>query len=359
MDGLGLRPDLLLVFATAGHDQAELLRGIREVTGDCPLAGCTGAGVITQTGSDEGSRAVAILAVAGDAVSFHTLSFEGLSQNLDAAAEGLADAITRHSPRLVLLFPDGLTASITDLIRRLEARVSPLPPLFGGAAGEMLGLDRTFQYHGDRVLSDGAVAVLASGAVDAEIVVTHGCSSLGISHVVTRAEGGTVHELDGRPAWEVLKEYLDGDPKGLDADSVPYLCLATSVGSESVVRVPLGLDEATGALFFPGELQQGERVYVAHRDMDGVVAGAMRAAEAVRRRRPGRRPWLVLQADCAGRGQLLFGDQVTPRLIHPVQEVLGRDVPWLGFHSYGEIAPVGGRSCYHNYTMALCAFYET
>jgi len=46
-------------------------------------------------------------------------------------------------------------------------------------------------------------------------------------------------------------------------------------------------------------------------------------------------------------------------ILHPLQEVLGTGVPWVGVHTYGEIAPIGDRPFYHNYTVALCAVYDT
>jgi hypothetical protein len=41
-----------------------------------------------------------------------------------------------------------------------------------------------------------------------------------------------------------------------------------------------------------------------------------------------------------------------------MQEILGRDLPWLGFHTYGEIAQLGGTTYYHNYTVVLLALYD-
>ena len=38
--------------------------------------------------------------------------------------------------------------------------------------------------------------------------------------------------------------------------------------------------------------------------------------------------------------------------------VAGATVPWIGFHTYGEIAELGGQPYYHNYTVVLCALYE-
>ena len=38
------------------------------------------------------------------------------------------------------------------------------------------------------------------------------------------------------------------------------------------------------------------------------------------------------------------------KYINNIQEKLGKDVPWLGFYTFGEIAPVGGKKFLHNYT---------
>ncbi|MEQ9319505.1 MAG: FIST C-terminal domain-containing protein, partial [Polyangiaceae bacterium] len=83
-----------------------------------------------------------------------------------------------------------------------------------------------------------------------------------------------------------------------------------------------------------------------------------RAIEAAQRLVTKRgRPALMLQLDCAGRGRLLFDEQTTARIVEPVQQAVGKDVPWLGLHTYGEIAPVGTETLFHNYTGVLCALY--
>ena len=75
-------------------------------------------------------------------------------------------------------------------------------------------------------------------------------------------------------------------------------------------------------------------------------------------RAAGREPCFVLQADCVGRGHLMLGNAVSARLTRPVQAAFPTRAPWIGFHSYGEIAPTAGKVRYHNYTMALCAAYD-
>ena len=66
----------------------------------------------------------------------------------------------------------------------------------------------------------------------------------------------------------------------------------------------------------------------------------------------------MLHFDCASRGRQLFGSRATESIVTPLQDVFRPDVPWIGFHTYGEIAPLGGRAHFHNFTVALCAIYE-
>jgi hypothetical protein len=359
----GRLPQLALVFSGIGHDHAALIGGISDVTGDAALAGCTTAGVITQRGSDENPFAVAVLAVAGAGLTVRTVLAENASADLPGAAAQIAAAAHAHAAKMILLLPDGLTINATRLLAALTEALAPGISVLGGAAGDNSVFLRSFQYERRRVVEGGVVAVLLGGALELDVEVTHGCALVGLEHVVTKAHAGVVAEIDHRPAWNVLSEYLDR-PQGLSAQAVPYLCVAQKLPAgagtygDHVIRVPLGLDEKTGAVFFPGELGEGERVNMVRRDPDQVARSAVAAAERIRARHPGRRPALVLQFDCAGRGSVLFGQRVSERLIDPIQRVFGKDVGWIGFHSFGEIAPIAGRSYYHNYTMALGAIYE-
>ncbi len=358
IERLGCAPDAMLVFATAGHEQGPLLASIRREAPDAVLVGCTGAGVITRRGSDEGTHAVAVLAIASEHARFEALFEEGFSHDAEALGARLGAQVAAHDrPRALFAFPDGLTGNASAFLRGLERTAPSELLVFGGAAGELMQLTRTYQYAGPRVASDSVAALLIEGDLRFETEVSHGCRPLGLEHVVTRATGGTVYELDGRPAWEVLREYVDEPRETFSSYDVPYLALAQRLRDTDadVIRVPLGCDSATGALFFPGELPEGETLVMARRDEDDVIARAVDASRSLAKHG---HPVFVLQADCTGRGRLLFGDSVTERAITPVQESFANDVAWLGFHSYGELAPLGGRARFHNYTMALCAAYD-
>ena len=54
----------------------------------------------------------------------------------------------------------------------------------------------------------------------------------------------------------------------------------------------------------------------------------------------------------------MFGARASAEIIAPVRAIVGGQTPWVGFHSFGEIAPLGAQTRYHNYTVALCAVYD-
>ena len=66
----------------------------------------------------------------------------------------------------------------------------------------------------------------------------------------------------------------------------------------------------------------------------------------------------MLQLVCGGRERTLWGGCAAAEIVAPLRKVLGPKAPGIGFHTYGEIAPIEGRPYYHNYTVALCALYE-
>ena len=364
----GGKADLVLVFATAGYDQAALLDGVKDVTKGAPLAGCSGEGIITQEGSDEGAHAVAVMAIASDKATFQTFRQEGYSKDPRACGAAIADRVREAGPqraKVLLLFPDGLTGNCTDMLRALKERL-PFPVVVaGGTAGDMMKLEATYQYEGGTAGRDSVTGVILGGDLDAEVVVSHGCEPLGLERTVTRSDGTRVAEIDGKPAWTVFKEYLDGDPQDLSAADVVHLCIGEQLPDVArkgrgaqVIRTPLGLDKETGTLFFPGGLAEGATIQMTRRDPEQIRRSAATSAEELAARRPGKKVALMFQFDCAGRGRVIFGEHATENAVAPIQGVIGRDVPWLGFHTFGEIAQLGDSPYFHNYSVVLCALYE-
>ncbi|NUP13719.1 MAG: hypothetical protein HOW73_47390 [Polyangiaceae bacterium] len=362
----GRTPSLVLVFGTAGHDQTALLQGVRDVTGNAALSGCSGEGIITRYGSEETSHVVAVAAIASDEIVFETFFVGGFGDDSRACANALVDEIRKRGATgsLLLVFPDGISGNCSELVEVLDAALPPGTVVAGGTAGDLLSFERTWQYCDDRVESGGLAALMIGGAVRPEVVVSHGCDLIGAERVVTRAANGFVEEIDGEPAWSFFKAYLPDGADSLDALHVAHLLLAERIGGRDegiddfTVRVPVKLDKERGALFFPAGIREGTRVQLARRNAEKVCTRAVEAARRVGHGHGDAQPLLVLDLECAGRGSLLFAAETTSRLIKPIQGVFAQDVPWIGLHTYGEIAAVAGRTWFHNYTSIVCAFYH-
>ena len=103
-------------------------------------------------------------------------------------------------------------------------------------------------------------------------------------------------------------------------------------------------------------MKTGQQVRMTRRDADYIRQTAVACAEEITRDQV-HPPAFVLQLDCAGRGKVMFGNCAAEEIVRPLRQKVG-EVPWAGFHTYGEIAQTEGVLAYHNYTVALCAFYD-
>jgi hypothetical protein len=373
---LGGRPvKAVIVFANPGYDQAQLLDSIRSVTGsDAVVSGCSSEGVIYRGGCNETACAVVVMAFASETMTFAALNVGDFGADPVAAGEALAAKVRALGPeraKAAFVFPDGMTGNCTAAVQAFQ-RAVPWPIVIaGGAAGDVFKTTAmhtltTYQICGTELTKDSISALVVGGGVEVEVAVSHGCSPLGLPRQVTHATpDGWIHELDGQPAWTVMKEYLDGDPQDLMSTDIVHLCIGEPLdaaqreayGSDYVIRTPMTVSRDKKSLFFPGGLQVGHEVQFTRRDAVHVAQNAKQSAAKLAARRT-ERPAAILQFDCAGRGYLLFGERAAEEGILPAQQSFGEEVPWIGFYTFGEIAPIGPQAFYHNYTVVYCALYE-
>jgi hypothetical protein len=363
----GAPPRVAIVFSSADHDHDALVAAVRDTTGGVPVVGCSGEGVIAGNESTEAFSAVAVMLVASDRIGFETFLVEDYAADPAGAGATLAAQVNERiaDARCLCVLPEGLQGNCTALLEALNAGLARPLPIVGGATADAMVFERTFQYANGKVVSGGLAALLITGDADVEIAVSHGCTPIGLEREVTSADGGWIHAIDGQSAWSVFKEYLDEGSEDLNADGIVHLCIGEPLHERGndydpfVIRTPLQLDKTSGALFFPGGgLTEGSAVQLTRRDPDKIRQSAQECAERVLGSHGGRAPDLVLQFDCAGRGRILWGGCAAAEIVEPLRRILGATTPWVGFHTYGEIAPIGDRPYYHNYTVVLCALYE-
>jgi hypothetical protein len=129
----------------------------------------------------------------------------------------------------MFVFPDGLTEDLQHIFAGLEENLSSerFLSLWGGGAGNNFNFgEPTYQYCDDEFISDGVSYPLLSGRARASWAISHSLILIGSERKVTRGQGNVIYEIDGKPAAEVLKEYL---PAHALTDERDWMRYATSL----------------------------------------------------------------------------------------------------------------------------------
>ena len=368
LDQLNQRsPSFALVFASAGYFQKELLQGITEILPEVPMVGCTGEGVICTGDSDEGSAIVSIMLFSGEGLSFFPFIAKGLKKDSYRCGQQIAEAVNQvnsGSNNTLLLFPDSMTANITEILGALEEKLELPTMILGGTSGDMMKFKQTFQYFNGVVYEDVLVAVYMTGNYDIDYLVSHGCEEIGLEQTVTKSDANKIVKIDDLPAWEAFRDYLPGDPDEFKAEDAFHLCLGElhhldePCGEQLIIRMPVGLEKKTGAVKFSVEIPEGCVIRFTRRDPQVIAEKVIHSFKELLARNKGRKPLAVLQFDCAGRGRVLYGSCFNQDVITPLQSMVDANVPWIGFHTYGEIAPLCGKTFFHNFTAVIGVIFD-
>ena len=360
------RPDFVFMFATVGYDQRSLLQAVRGATGGAPLSGCSAEGTIGGDDADESIFSVVVTAISSDELRWRNGLATGLSADSRAIGQRVAQSLSSDLSADAVglfIFPDGTTVNFDHFFAGLEGDLpsDQFLPLWGGGAGDNLALVQTYQYCDDEIVSDGVAYALLSGEVQPASAIGIGYLPIGAERKVTRSQGNVIYEIDGKPAVEVLQEYLPDSALADDWRRYAHSCVLClrapnyMKDEEYVVRTILSLDATDGSAIVQTEVQEGTSIWMTSRDQEKLTADLNKMAEQIKKELGGNQPKLVLHFDCVSRGKLMFRDQEKLQLLRQFRQAVGPEAPWAGFYTFGEIGPVGKHNCYHNYTAVVLA----
>jgi hypothetical protein len=368
----GKKPSFVIAFASVSFDQEALVGGIREATEGAPLVGCSTAGEITNDGPHE--KSVGVMAIYADDITFTTGLGPDVKASAREAGRNAAKIIKAAAPdplRAFVMFPDVLTGNGAEIVRGALDVLGPHFPVFGGAPGDDFLFEKTYEYLDDTVVTGAVGAFGLSGAFSMGVGVRHGWMPIGVPMKVTKSDGAVVHELDGKPAISIYADYFGQKADELKKEPLARLAITYPLGiklpdmEEYLIRDPITVDDK-GSITCAAEIPEGSEI----RLMIGSKEKAVQAAEDAARKlmddfeRAGSSPKFMLMFNCIAR-EKLFGQKAKDE-ISAVMAIVGRDVPLLGFYTYGEQAPVGGEiadvekinSRFYNETVVIFAVGE-
>src|SRR5687768_13398505 len=353
-------PKLLTVFCSDDYDLPELMAGIGARAPGVPVIGCSTAGEIATDGP--GDAGVVVLALGGDGFSVSTAAAEGASTRLREAGAEVArcSEADPHRPyRLLLLLTDGLAGDQQEIVRGAYSVLGAEVPLVGGCAGDDLRMKRTFQLHGDRVLTDAVVAAGIASDAPFGIGVRHGWRTVGEPMVVTSSANNRVYRLDDRPALDVYLERLDAPPEAhVDAEEFTRFSLTHPVGlnrrsGEEQVRFVADADFGDRSLGCIAEVPQGAFAWIMEGDARSVLDATDAACADALAPLGEHRPLGLIAFDCIARRGVLGGEGIVAEVERVAEHAAG--APVAGFYTYGEIARTAGMSGFHNQTLVVLA----
>lgn len=355
---LNCTPKACWLFCAPLDGIEDLLQGISEGVGTDQIVGCTSAGEISNEGL--GFNSAVLAGIASDHIDFEIVSIQGLEKNSEEAGRKLAEAFS-NTPQCLQIFSDGLTGNGCALLKGIASVWGDRIPVTGGAAGDNDNFIKALQFGNGRIYSDSVCGIAFYGDFRLGMGVRSGWAPIGVSKMVTKAQGKVVYELNGEPALNVYERFL-----GQHADKLPAIGVEYPLGFISpsahtdeedhyVLRATMSVDRKERSIAFAGEIPEGVVVNLTCGDKTSVLGAAETAAQMAQSAIGQATPQIIFCYSCMAR-KIVLGRR-TEEEIERVQAQFDSHVPLIGFYTYGEFCPVGcaAQNYLHNESIALSA----
>ncbi|MBU0744570.1 MAG: FIST C-terminal domain-containing protein [Gammaproteobacteria bacterium] len=364
-----LNISLVILFSSSKYDYQNVLRGVREITGNAPVIGCSSAGEFTEEGSLK--EGVACALISSDTHKFFTSIGTGLREDeikcIKEASKNFPYSVKDHPYLSYILLEDGLSGKGEETAMAMLSILGSDMKFAGGSAGDDLRMVKTTTFVDDRALADAVSLAFVASKKPIIIAVQHGHLPISPPLTVTKAKGNTVYEIDGKPAFEIWKKYAAEDAKktlGIDVNKLQdnnkdlirflgYYEAGLYVGKENYkIRWP-GLTTTTnGPMKFGTTISEGTVFRVMSSSKENQMLSTRRSAQIIIDRLKGEKLAGAVVFDCVTRGMILQ-DEFNKTI--DVKKGLLK-VPFVGFETYGDFAMDEGQmSGYHSATTVILA----
>ena len=370
--------DMVLLFATAHHDQSVLREAVASVVGkSVPIYGGGAVGVITNEYFGYAGDQIAIACIWLDGVHCEALVEAGLEKSEEETGVRLGQRLAKlgikpESP--VMLFYDALERinepgkppvrmlMATWLLEGIEKGLGFLPDLTGAGLMGDHSCSHTRQWIGDKMGDHNAIALAFSGDIRIDSVIMHGCRPATPYYTVTKADGQVILEINNTPAIKFMDELLG---PVISPDQYPfYLIFGVNHGDRwgeydedyYASRLCLGIDkERNGIVMFEPDMVEGTEFQLMFQSLE--LSYIKPKIDKIFSELDGREPVFAVYIDCAGRCAGYGGMDMEDALV--IQQTVAGRVPVLGLYTGVEIASMGGRPRGLDWTGVFCLFSQS
>ena len=373
LENLGSKyPDAIIIFAAPRFNHKKMLKGVTSITKKTPMVGGTTAGEISTFGLSANS--VVLMALKSKDIKFYAGIGKGISKSEVNAGKQLAKSVIKKTSikkaNTLITLPDCLGGDGTLIIKGIKDVLGESFEIVGGALGDETNFKQTYQYYNGNVYKDAAVGMLICGGEKVKTAsgVRHGWESIGNSFKCTKSKGNVVYTFGNKRALDHYRDLLGKErSKKLPAIGLEYpmglIDQKAKIGGYNYfqIRGLFGINEKDGSVTFAASMPQGSEVTLTYSSRNSIIKGAKEAAIQAKKTLKGK-PRLIMMFSCVAR-KIVLGRR-TNEEINLVKQVFGKDVPIIGFYTYGEIGPLDKtipalrNARWHNETVVLWVLGE-
>jgi hypothetical protein len=373
------KPSLAIVFCAYQQNATEVYLTVREYVGErCAIIGGSTCGEFSSLLTSPTTDSVVVMTLQSSYISIGV----GVGQQLsvDAAAAGRAAAIqaytnvkpnpavtsmmtiamgskntadnARIKPFVSIVLPDGASGAEEAFLRSILSETGKVSQIVGGSTANDFSSGNTYQF-ANGVYQDAGTMTLVTSALKIGTGMGHPYYPTEHGMVVTKGKGRVVYELNHRPATEAMKELL-----GVD-ELTPEIFAANPMGVKSsdvfgqYTIKSIMTANADQSLTFYAEVPTGAYLIRMATDREYAMNSFRQIlVDAVRDAGNPKKIGAVIVFNCILRHllkcRLDFND------LSIFREVLGDNVPLIGFNTFGEQGTtLGGSLGHYNQTATI------
>lgn len=371
-----LKPDVIIVFTTSRHDPAVVESALKEIAGtSTKIFGGYAVGVITNQYLGYDGFQIGILVIKDSTIQTKAIWRTGMNSRPEEIGREVGKelkASALNGQQAVLLLYDSADHSTgkyamnmaEPFLKTLKPYLDPEHSAGAGLVGDMVG-SPTFQWVDGQIIQNSLIALIMQGDIEMQTQIFHGAEPAGAYHFVTKSDGNTVLEIDGRPALDVIDDLMGASDNpdawknyaffitlGINKDA-PYSAFREDAYRN---RLCLKIDKKRrGLVMFEPDLVPGTRIQLMRRTLDFEKLAAQVHEMIEVEIAKGRTPLFSIYIDCAGRAAAFAGkNEEEGDYVRRVFAAKG--IPLLGFYSGVELGNVSGEFESLDWTGVLCIY---
>jgi len=363
-------PKLTIVFASSDFDPNEVYSVVREKIKKGHIIGGTTAGEFTNLYTKPKTGTVAVMCLESPALKVGIGVGENISKNPEEAGRtainmayqniikdptlasfvflGLMKSkntnLLNINPFTTICLIDGLQGVEEGVLRGMLSKMGRSSRIVGGSSGDDLKFKQTYQF-ADGVYTNSVVNALVCG-LKMGVGMSHPYVPTDKGAVITKCKGRVIYELNERPAAEVLKELLEVNEITPEVLSVnPFGVRTGDVYADYIIKSAICANK-DGSVPCYAEVQKNCYLTMMTTDKKTAIENFKRALyDAVKDAGNLEEIGAIVIFNCVLRH--LLNEKLGISDVEIIRKTFGKDIPVIGFNTYGEQGSTRGGSMGH------------